>query len=88
MSNSKLYYIFVIPHLNFPYTYSIDERLLLYSIIRCYNEVENYYSFAIKVSDIKLSTCATLKSLWIAHAKRRSATIAGIMQELYAFFFH
>ena len=88
MSYSILHYTFVIPHLNFPYTYSIDERLLLYSTIRCYNEVEYYYSFAIKVRDIKLSTCATLKSLWFAHAKRRSTTIAGIMHALDAFFFH
>ena len=31
---------FIIPHMNFPYKTSIDERLIFYNITRCYSDGE------------------------------------------------
>ena len=38
----------IIPHVNFPYKTSIDERLIFYNITRCYSNGE----FAIAAGDI------------------------------------
>ena len=45
-------YSFIIPHLNFPYKTSIDERLIFYNIIRCYSDGECCHVFAIAAGDI------------------------------------
>ena len=44
--------IFIIPHVNFPYKTSIDERLIIYNITRCYSDGEYCHSFVIAVGDI------------------------------------
>ena len=42
----------IIPHVNFPYKSSIDERLIFYNITRCYSDGEYCHSFAIAAGDI------------------------------------
>ena len=42
----------IIPHVNFPYKTSIDERLIFYNITRCYSDGEYWYVFAIATGDI------------------------------------
>ena len=42
----------IIPHVNFPYKTSIDERLILYDITRCYSKGEYCQVFAIAAGDI------------------------------------
>ena len=36
----------IIPHVNFPYKFSIDERLIFYNITRCYRNSEYCHVFA------------------------------------------
>ena len=43
---------FIIPHVNFPYKTSIDERLIFYNITRCYSNGEYCHVFAIAAGDI------------------------------------
>ena len=50
-SQWPIYYI-IIPHVNFPYKTSIDERLIFYNITRCYSNAEYCHVFAIAVGDI------------------------------------
>ena len=38
--------------MNFPYKTSIDERLILYNITRCYSDGEYFHMFAIAAGDI------------------------------------
>ena len=45
-------YSFIIPHVNFPYKTSIDERLIFYNIPRCYSDGEYCHSFALAAGDI------------------------------------
>ena len=45
-------YIFIIPHVNFPYKTSIDERLIFHNITRCYSNGEYCHVFAIAAGDI------------------------------------
>ena len=42
----------IIPHVNFPYKTSIDERLIFYNITRCYSNGEYCHVFAIAAGDI------------------------------------
>ena len=42
----------IIPHVNFPYKTSIDERLIFYNIIRCYSNGECCHVFVIAAGDI------------------------------------
>ena len=43
---------FIIPHVNYPYKTSIDERLIFYNITRCYSDGEYCHLFAIAAGDI------------------------------------
>ena len=45
-------FLIIIPHVNFPYKTSIDERLIFYNITRCYSDGEHCHSFAIAAGDI------------------------------------
>ena len=45
-------FLFIIPHVNFPYKSSIDERLIFYNITRCYSNGEYCHVFAIAAGDI------------------------------------
>ena len=45
-------YSFIIPHVNFPYKTSIDERLIFFNITRCYSDGECCHVFAIAAGDI------------------------------------
>ena len=45
-------YSIIIPHVNFPYKISIDERLIFYNITRCYSDGEYCHVFAIAAGDI------------------------------------
>ena len=40
--------MFIIPHVNFPYKTSIDERLIFYNITRCYSKGEYCHASVIK----------------------------------------
>ena len=42
----------IIPHVNFPYKTSIDERLIFYNITRYYSNSEYCHVFAIAAGDI------------------------------------
>ena len=42
----------IIPHVNFPYKTSIDERLIFYNITRCYSNGEYCHVFTIAAGDI------------------------------------
>ena len=44
--------VFIIPHVNFPYKTSIDERLIFYNITRYYSNGEYCHVFAIAADDI------------------------------------
>ena len=44
--------IIIIPHVNFPYKTSIDERLIFYNITRCYSNGEYCHVFAMAAGDI------------------------------------
>ena len=46
------YLIVIIPHVNFPYNPSIDERLIFKTITRCYSDGEYFHVFAIAAGDI------------------------------------
>ena len=45
-------YIFIIPHVNFPYKTSIDKQLIFYDIARCYSNGEYCHVFVIAAGDI------------------------------------
>ena len=51
-STFKRLNLFIIPHVNFSYKTSIDERLIFYNITRCYSDGEYCRSFAIAAGDI------------------------------------
>ena len=45
-------FVFIMPHMNFPYKTSIDEQLIFYNITRCYSNGEYCHVFAIAAGDI------------------------------------
>ena len=47
-----LQFFIIIPHVNFPYKTSIDERLIFYNINRCYSSGEYCHVFVIAAGDI------------------------------------
>ena len=49
---TKVFYQFIIPHVNSPYKTSIDERLVFYIITRCYSDGKYCHVFAIAAGDI------------------------------------
>ena len=45
-------FLIIIPHMNFPYKTSIDERLIFYNITHCYSNGEYCHMFVIAAGDI------------------------------------
>ena len=50
--NCHFIYCIIIPHANFPYKTSIDERSVFYNITGCYSNGEYCHVFAIAADDI------------------------------------
>ena len=47
----RLIYYIIIPHMILPYKTSIDKRLVVYAITRCYRNNEYFRAFAIAAGD-------------------------------------
>ena len=78
--------IFIIPHANFPYKTSIDERLIFYNITRCYSNREYCHMFAIAAGDIiKYQGGHMMRNAdarTFVHVRRRSTAMADMTHDL------